>query len=283
MTPGMNLFLWTDHVTEAQRPAIALLAALGYGAIEIPVLEASDPAHYRRVRSWLDEAGFARRSAAGGMDAAHDPSSADPAIRQAAKERIVAMATCAAEAGATLLIGPLYGPLGVFTGQPPTAEERARAMDVIRAAAESCAALGVRLGIESLNRYECHLLNTTDAGAAFVRDVAHPQVVLMHDTYHAHIEEKDPAAAIARNLDVIAHVHVSENDRGTPGTGQVRWAESFRALKHGGYDGVLMIEAFGLALPRLAAACRIWRPMFEDEGQLARDGIAFIRRAWAAA
>ena len=50
---------------------------------------------------------------------------------------------------------------------------------------------------------------------------------MMYDTFHAHIEEKDPRAALQDCADVLVHVHVSENDRGTPGTGQVAWDETF--------------------------------------------------------
>ena len=79
------------------------------------------------------------------------------------------------------------------------------------------------------------------------------------------------------------HVHASENDRSTPGQGQVRWHETLSVLKRCGWDGVLMVEAFGMSLPALAAATRIWRPMFESPEQLARDAVQFLRHAWAAA
>ncbi len=39
----------------------------------------------------------------------------------------------------------------------------------------------------------------------------------------------------------------------------------------------MMIEAFGLALPELIAATKIWRRMYESEEQLARDGLAFMK------
>ena len=63
----------------------------------------------------------------------------------------------------------------------------------------------------------------------------------------------------------------------TPGSGNVRWAENFDTLKEVGYDGWMMIEAFGLALPELVAATKIWRRMYESEEQLARDGLAFMK------
>jgi D-psicose/D-tagatose/L-ribulose 3-epimerase len=100
---------------------------------------------------------------------------------------------------------------------------------------------------------------------------------MMYDTYHAHLEEKDPRSAIHACADVLVHVHLSESDRSTPGTGQVAWEETFEALGEIGYDGWVGIEAFGDATPELAAATKIWRRMFESEEQLARDGAAFVR------
>ncbi len=42
----------------------------------------------------------------------------------------------------------------------------------------------------------------------------------------------------------IFHFHACENDRGVPGTGQVRWNEIATALKETGYPGPVVIESF---------------------------------------
>ncbi|MCL2349034.1 MAG: TIM barrel protein, partial [Planctomycetaceae bacterium] len=84
--------------------------------------------------------------------------------------------------------------------------------------------------------------------------------------------------AIRLLKDCLVHVHISENDRSTPGTGNVRWNENFDTLHEIGYDGFMVCEAFGLALPKLAAATKIWRRMYESEDQLARDVLAFMKR-----
>ena len=133
------------------------------------------------------------------------------------------------------------------------------------------------LGLETLNRFECYLLNTHADTARFVREVNHPNCRAMYDTFHAHIEEKNIPDAIRACAPVLCHVHISENDRSTPGQGNVRWKENFDALREVNYNGWMVIEAFGLALPELAAATKIWRRMFASEEQLARDGLAFMK------
>jgi len=128
-----------------------------------------------------------------------------------------------------------------------------------------------------VNRFELYHLNVLDQAVRLVDEVGHPNCRIHLDTFHAHIEEKDPAAAIRRAGDRIAHVHVSENDRGVPGTGSVAWEATFDALSDIGYDGWLTVEAFGNFLPNLAAATKIWRPLFENEERLATDALAFIK------
>jgi D-psicose/D-tagatose/L-ribulose 3-epimerase len=102
----------------------------------------------------------------------------------------------------------------------------------------------------------------------------------MFDTFHAHIEEKSQAAGIYQASPVLSHVHISENDRGTPGTGQVHWDEAFATLRQVGYDGWLVIESFGRALPALAAATKVWRDLFPSPENVYRRGLAFIRKMW---
>jgi D-psicose/D-tagatose/L-ribulose 3-epimerase len=99
----------------------------------------------------------------------------------------------------------------------------------------------------------------------------------MYDTFHSNIEEKNIREAIWHCAPYTAHVHISENDRSTPGKGNVRWRETFDAFHETGYDGWMVVEAFGLALPAIAAATKIWRRMYESEEQLARDALAFMK------
>jgi D-psicose/D-tagatose/L-ribulose 3-epimerase len=101
---------------------------------------------------------------------------------------------------------------------------------------------------------------------------------MMYDTFHANIEEKNIGDAIRTAAPQLIHVHISENDRSTPGHGGIPWTATFDALKSVGYQGWLVVEAFGLALPALVAATKIWRRMFESEDQLARDALAFMKR-----
>jgi D-psicose/D-tagatose/L-ribulose 3-epimerase len=56
-----------------------------------------------------------------------------------------------------------------------------------------------------------------------------------------------------------------------------------KALRAAGYDGWLTIEAFGTALPALAAATKVWRDFFPSREEVYQYGIKTMREAWAAA
>jgi len=165
----------------------------------------------------------------------------------------------------------------VLSGAPPTAEEKARSVAYLQEVAPYAEERGVTIALEYLSRFEMYLTNIAADLAVLVREVDHSHCRMMYDTFHAHIEEKDVRAALRECKDVLVHVHLSENDRSTPGTGQVDWETTFGVLGEIGYDGWVSIEAFGGSLPDLAGLVRIWRRMFESEEQLARDGAAFIR------
>jgi D-psicose/D-tagatose/L-ribulose 3-epimerase len=211
----------------------------------------------------------------------HNRVSPDASVREAAYDHMRSVIDCCAAVGASLLCGPHQVALGVFTGSGPTQEEWKRSVEHLQRVSEYAAGAGVVLAEEVVNRFELYHLNILDQAIRFIDEVGHPNCRIHLDTFHAHIEEKDPAAAIRRAGQRIAHVHVSENDRGVPGTGSVAWAATFEALRDIGYDDWLTVEAFGNFLPNLAAATRIWRQLFESEDQLARDAHAFLRtQAW---
>ena len=105
----------------------------------------------------------------------------------------------------------------------------------------------------------------------------------LYDTFHFNIEEKSQPEAIRKTISAINHVHISENDRGTPGTGQVDFDAVFKALKSSGYDGWLTVEAFGSALPDLAAATKIWRPLFAKPEDVYRGAFKLMKEGWARA
>lgn len=279
MKVGMNLLLWTGHVTEADFPTLGKLKAAGYDGVELPLFD-GDANHYKIVKSELDKQGLAC-STVTVMNPDTSPISPEASVRTQALDRLKWAIEMNHILGSHAMCGPYHSPLGVFSGEPPTTDERSRAAEVLRQAAELAKAANLTLAIEYLNRFECYFLTTAADTVELVKAVNHPNFRCMYDTFHAHIEEKCQASTIRTLAPVMAHVHISENDRGTPGTGQVRWDETFTTLKQVGYDGWLVIEAFGRALPDLAATTRVWRDLFPSPEDVYENGLKFIRKKWA--
>ena len=151
------------------------------------------------------------------------------------------------------------------------------------AAADHAAASGIKLSIEPLNRFECYMMNTVAEAAEIVRRVDRPNFGLLYDTFHANIEEKDPVGVIAPNMAASTTSMSPRTIAARPARATCRSAATVRALKGGGYDGWLTIEAFGRALPALAAATRVWRDFFPSREEVYTDGIRMIREGWAEA
>jgi D-psicose/D-tagatose/L-ribulose 3-epimerase len=280
MKIGMNLLLWTAKVDESHYPLLGQLKEMGFDGVEIPIFEGSSQ-DYKELGAELRNHGLGA-TAVTVMDPGTNPISPDPKIRQAARDRLRWVLDRCSECHVEVLCGPLHSALGVFSGSGPTREELERGVDFFRDLADYAAAAKVQLALEYLNRFENYFLTTARDTCSFVDKVDHSSCGMMWDTFHAHIEEKSvsPLVEIRKRL---VHVHISENDRGTPGSGQVHWDENFRLLRKIEYDRWLVIEAFGRALPDLAAATRVWRDLFDDPLQLCKSGLCFIRKSWDAA
>ncbi len=273
MKYGMNLLLWSGEITQAMWPVLEQLKEIGYDCVEVPMFNLD--LDYAALGKKLDELGL-QRSAVTVRNADDNPIDANAAVRKKGVENNKRTLDCCAAAGVETLVGPYHSAIGHFSGNGPTADEWKWGIESMHATAEHAATVGVLLAVEPLNRFETYLLNAQADAARFCRDVGHPNCRMMYDTFHANIEEKSIPAAMHAVKDMLCHVHISENDRSTPGHGSVRWKETFDAIRDIGYDGWLVVEAFGLALPEIAAATKIWRKMYSSEMQLAKEAYHFM-------
>ena len=278
MKIGMNLLLWTGNVTEQHFPLLEKVKAWGFDGAELPMF-GFDENQYRAIRKTMDAIGL-ECTAVTIVPPEANPIDPDPTVRAAGLTHLnKAVDTCHI-LNSKIMCGPYVSPVGKLVGRGRTQDEWKWAVDCFRQLAPHAQQAGVTLGLEALNRFETYFVNCMADLARLVDEVNHPNFRMMYDTFHANIEEKSPAVAIAQGGKRIIHVHISENDRSTPGEGGVRWSENFNAIKAQGYDAWMVIEAFGLALPELAAATCIWRKMFPSEEHVATQGLQFIRRNW---
>ncbi len=279
MKLGFNLLLWSTYITDEHWPIIERLKATGYDGVEIPLFEGT-VAHYEALGKRLKSAGLASTGIGVMPGAGKHALSADPAERAGALVHMKWLIDCTAALGGDVCAGPFHQPLGEFTGRGPTEDEVKHCVDVHQQAAAYAAPLGITLSVEPLNRFECYFLNSARQAADLVKRVGATNYGYLYDTFHFNIEEDSITSVIPETIAQISHVHISENNRGVPGAGHIDFQSVFSALKKAGWDGWMTIESFGSALPDLAAATKIWRPLFAREEDVYEKGYTLMREGW---
>jgi len=273
---AVTTYLWSAEFGAAQLPLLPHVKALGFDGAEVPLFRPREfPADEIRRGFEAEQLECLASSVLTG-----DLSliSEDASLRRRTIAHVDEVIRAAAEAGARMVAGPLYSPVGRLVGRRRTENEWQRAIEGLQALGATLASCDVTLAIEPLNRFETYFLNTAEDARALCDAVGNPRVGVLLDTFHANIEEKQLGSAFRTTGPRLMHVHTCENDRGTPGTGHVAWADVFAALREVRYDGWLTIESFGFTLGDLSAAAAIWRDIAPDVDSLARDGLQFLRR-----
>ncbi|HEY3839568.1 MAG TPA: sugar phosphate isomerase/epimerase family protein [Bryobacteraceae bacterium] len=276
---GVNLFIWTANFDASHLPLLPGIKAAGFDGVEIPMYRGREFA-VADVRRGLADTGLECTICSILVDGLSMISD-DAQVRAKAVEQVKENIAATAECGGKVIAGPLYSPVGYLAGRRRTAEEWKRAVDCWQQLGPALTQHGVTAAIEPLNRFETFFLNTAADAARFCDEVNHPNVGVLFDTFHANIEEKDIAEGYRTVGRHLKHVHTCENDRGTPGSGHVEWRPVFEAIRDVGYDGWMTIESFGSNLPEIAAAAAIWRDLAATPGDVAFDGVKFIRQLWA--
>lgn len=269
---GVHTSMWTmawDHAGATR--AVAAATANGMDFIEIALLSPArvDAAHSRRL---LEAAGMPAVCSLGlpeGARASTHPEAATDFLRLALDRT--------AEIGALALTGVTYGGIGERSGHPPTDAERDSIARVLTAAAAHAKALGLSLGIEPVNRYENHILNTGRHAVEMIEKVGADNIFVHLDTYHMNIEERGMAMGILDAGEHLRYIHLSESDRGTPGSGNVRWDEVFGALAAIGFRGGLAMESFIDMPPEVAWGLAVWRPVAGSRDVVMGQGLPFLK------
>ena len=269
---GAHAFLWIGAWdTENGDRAIHSAAEAGFDFIEIPVLDPARfdaPAHAET----LDEAGIGATVSLILPEGAHMPEQPERA-----KRFLGDILDVAETLGAKTVAGCIGYHLGEFTGEPPTAEERATVVSALRDVADDAAERGIGLAFEVCNRYETYLYNTLADGQDAVQAIGRDNVALHADTYHMNIEEEGFYQPLVDAADTLGYIHMSESHRGLVGSGTVIWDDVFRGLADANYRGPLVLESFAAINPDLQAATKLWRPPNQPPGALAEKGLAFLK------
>jgi len=279
---GVNTWVWTSPLTDDRLPELTQrVAAMGFGAIELPLEDLGDWDAGRAAELMAD------RGLSPIVVAAMGPSRSLVARAGdvAATVRYLRGCIRAAEVvGSSVVAGPIYGPTGATWRIGPN--DRRDLVDELRANLAPLVAeardAGVALAIEPLNRYETSLLNTVEQALDALGPLIGPALGLALDTYHLNIEEKDPVAAIRRAGHAIRHVQVCGTDRGAVGRDHADWSGILDALDDADYAGPLAVESFTGENATIAIAASVWRPLEPSQDELARASLEFLEELQSA-
>ena len=136
----------------------------------------------------------------------------------------------------------------------------------------------IKIAIEPLNRYESNFLNTAEEGIDLVSSINLKNIGLNLDTYHMNIEEKNPSEAILNAGKFLMHLHAPENDRGTPGTGNINWSEISDSLKKINFNGFVVMESGSPEVEEVARLGAFWRIYDWPQDKMAEEGLIFFKK-----
>ena len=271
---GFNVLAWSAILSDDLKPIVERLKTIGYNGVEF-LVGSQDKAAYRRLGEYTKKLGL-EVTAVFVVGKEENPISEAVAVRAKALDKIKWAIDCTYDLNGKLLCGPFHSAHRQFANHAPEDREYGWSAEVLHKAGEYAAEAGVTLAVEAVNRFECYLCNTTEQLAHLVNITNHSNVKAMFDTHHANIEEKSISQAISTISPFLAHVHISENDRGTPGDGHIDFNETFSTLANINYKGWLTIEAFSRNDPDFANAIGVWRE-YSRPWDIAEKGLKFIK------
>jgi D-psicose/D-tagatose/L-ribulose 3-epimerase len=269
---GIHSSIWTMSWTpEAAERAVAEAIRNQFDFIEIALLQPGlvDRAHSRRL---FETAGISAVCSLGVPEGSWPSREPDKGL-----DFLTLAIDAAADMGALALSGVIYGGIGERSGVPPTELELENVARCLTAAARHARSRGLLLGIEPVNRYETHLINTGRQAVEMIERIGADNLFVHLDTYHMNIEEKGIALGILEARDHLRYIHLSESDRGVPGKGNIRWDEIYGALAAVGFSGGLAMESFMNMPPELAYGLSVWRPVADSTEEVITEGLAFLR------
>jgi D-psicose/D-tagatose/L-ribulose 3-epimerase len=272
---GVNTFIWSAGIDRDLLNRFPSIKEQGFDGVELPLIRPEEVplVDIRRSLAQNELACTFCSVLPQGLSVVSP--SAD--VRQKTRTHLADCVRVAAEAGAEIIAGPLYSPVGDIPGRRRTEDEWKWAVECYRLLGAILRSYEITIAIEPLNRFETYFLNTAADAVRLAAEIDHPNVGVLFDTFHANIEEKDVAAALRSVAPYLKHVHACENDRGIPGTGHTDWSGVFRALAELRYEGWVTIESFGFSLGDLSAAASIWRDLAPSAEAIAFEGVEFLK------
>ncbi len=237
VTFAASTWLWASPFNTETIALFPKIKAMGFDAVEIPV---EDPAiiNAAKVKEGLLENNL-KPIICGVFGTSRDFTNDDISFHKNSFDYIQACFTLCEQLDAKFLAGPMYSAVGKarLVSADQKKKEWERALKNLEKVCHIAQDKGLAVAIEPLNRFESDLINTAEDVMKLVKDINHTSAKVMLDGFHMNIEESSMHKAIELTQDKLLHFQVSENHRGTPGTGQTRWEDLRKGLMAVNYTG----------------------------------------------
>ena len=275
---GVSTWLWTSPFTTETTELFTKIKSMGYDAVEIPV-EYPEKIDAKKVKAALDQHGL-EAIVCGAFGPSRDLTHDDPAVHENCFQYITQCMDLCNAWDAKFLAGPMYSAVGKarMVSVDQRKIEWERAVSNIHKVSKLAHERSLEIALEPLNRFESDLINTAEDVMRLIKDVNHQSAKVLLDGFHMAIEESDLEKAITTVGDKLIHVQVSENHRGTPGTGQTPWESFKNGLTKIKYKGVVSIESFTPEIKELAGAVCIWKNLAPSQDGFAQEGIIYLKK-----
>jgi len=251
MTPNptcLGPILFTGDIAESLKQ----IAETGYRGVELHI---SSPHHLdmEQLSYLLSKHDLTLTSIGTGLSFADEGlsfSRDDEKIRERAVQRIKDIIDLFGDLKPAIIIGTIKGNLA-------SAEDPDIARSRIREALTECAAYAAKTGLdlvlEAINRYEQDYLNTLAESAALIDAIGASNIKTHADVFHMNIEEADMFDALHRYRDYLGHLHFADNNRLSPGQGQIDFKRILKTLDSIGFQGNIGVECMPVPDGKTAA------------------------------
>lgn len=221
------------------------LEAYGFEGVELAGARLNDKSGLNERRAALKDSPVKASSICGGFAA--EMVHPDPQRRRTCVDTLKHYLDLSAELGA---IGPISVPIfnrsDRLPDMSPWKTQHEAEIELLRHVVEDLAShaesAGTCLLLEPLNRYESNSLRDVEEAAELCRAVGGRGVRVMADFFHMHIEQPDTPESFAAIADVLGHIHLADNTRKEPGSGDIDFTAAFKVLKNVSFDGYMAFE-----------------------------------------
>ncbi|MDY6913586.1 MAG: sugar phosphate isomerase/epimerase family protein [Planctomycetota bacterium] len=273
---AVHAYSWTSQWSNDCLRLVQHVKDLGLDLIEIPLMDIDlvDPA---AIKAELEKVGLGVCTSTA-LSASVDITSDDADVRRAGLAYLKECVRKTAAMGADCFSGVIYSAISRKLDGRPEAKHWKYAAENLKEAARLAGDLGLKVGIEPVNRYETFLINTAEQALELRQRIDEPNVYVHLDAYHMNIEETGFYEPTKLAAHCLCHYHLSESHRGVPGEGLVDWEGIYRALAESNYRGIVGLESFVEPSESMRGATCIWRDLAPSSDVLISQGLKFLKR-----